>query len=231
VYNHINANHEKGYPAINTTAMKRAILSLGMDWDAPWPEMDPGYNGTPIAGLPVYDALACAECTTFYPALKTMHLHYNKAHPDIQMPRDLPTVKVQQITKHRTHGTYFQVKVPFAQANRAGPSQTFVERVLEEAAETVQVTTYAQDPRQLHPFLLSTGWHTHVEPHDKAKVVELVAGPKAGDPYRGLQQLLFEYLRWAARQRLTENTLRRINTPIVEKGYALPQQTAQIRQY
>jgi hypothetical protein len=146
----------------------------------------------PFAGLQVHPGLRCVHCPKVTGNQATMIKHHHAEHgKDHSTPKTWPACHMQRLTsaggKHRG---YWQVESP--QAHEVS-IDSMVEQLQVKAMDTIKVDMTAVNARSISPWLLATGWHTHIQGYETKELLSLISIPKE-DEFPGLKNLVRTYM-------------------------------------
>jgi len=151
------------------------------------------------------NCVRCPLCDKIY-GKDSLNMHYSRDHPGIPTPTSLPTCFAQQLNRG-IYKTLFQVIVP-PKTTIMTPANTIIENLRKERDTIIQkYIPHDVDARAVSPWLLSTGWHTHVAEYDTDELIHLVKVPKQEDHLDKLSKAVLMLL---------------------EKGYGYLDQTSEI---
>lgn len=207
---------EEGIRA-NKQELDQALAELNIPLQAPLPSFSPHYGGTPVAGLKIYKGQQCKECH-YCSGAPSMQKHFMKEHPGLSNTHVWP-VSMQRLQSRGSHSAFFsviQAKPPL----HSDSVTTLVEQVLGQEEEHLTLPVYAEDAREISPWLISSGWINEVKGFATHDLTSLVAAPKPGDPLMGVAMAVEQWMhaQSVACKQLHLSTLKHIHTPEWEKG-------------
>jgi len=153
------------------------------------------------------NCVRCPYCDKIY-GKDSLRMHHSRDHSSIPTPdiASLPTCFAQQLNRG-IYKTLFQVIVS-PKTVITTPSNTIVENLRKERDTIIQkYIPHDVDAQAVNPWLLSTGWHTHVAEYETDELIHLVKIPKQ------------------------ENHLDKLSNAVLmllEKGYGYLDQTSEI---
>lgn len=107
---------------------------------------------------------------------------------------ELPGFLAQQLD-HGIHKPLFQI-IPITKTTSTPLNTTLITRLREQRNKAIRSYVPQDiDARAVSPWLLTTGWHLHVQPFPVAELQRLVESPRKNDPLYKLSNaidMLFE---------------------------------------
>jgi len=128
-----------------------------------------------IEGLVVLTtALQCKICRTVRGSLSSIKKHYSQNHPGNAL--ETIDVTAQRLSQQPPHNAYFPV-IPTNKQLLTLPIDLNLLRTECDMAY-VSFISVDVDKRTISPWLLTTGWHTHIAGYDIQKLRKLVEMPQ-----------------------------------------------------
>ena len=159
-----------------------------------------------LHGLPLIpNCVRCPYCDKIY-GKDSLRMHHSRDHPGTPTPTSLPTCFAQQLNRN-IYKTLFQVIVT-PKTTIMTPANTIIENLRKERDTIIRkYIPHDVDARAVSPWLLATGWHTHVAEYETDELIHLVKVPKNEDHLDKLSKAVLMLL---------------------EKGYGYLDQTSEI---
>lgn len=173
-------------------------------------------------GLHTEQGFKCpnARCFRGYTTKKSAKAHFISEHTGDTLPDHLPSIYMQRFSKGPGNDkAWFVVRRRYEDAFHSFAGE--LEGLLARAEEITPVAAEKLDPRLVGPWLLSTGWHLHIDKFKKEDLLRLIAHPKTDERWGNLAKGLESYSDACLGLMSTTShlALRRLNTSEPLKEY------------
>jgi hypothetical protein len=183
-------------------------------------------SNTPISrlpGLPVMDrCVRCTLCTSVY-ADSSIRTHITKKHPGSTVIAlgSLPAIHGQKLSQGRNNKIFevFPCSLPHGALAKTTPA-LYLESLRDiRNKEILEYNPATVDPRAVSPWLLSTGWHLHLQGSDPQALRAYTIAPKNEGYLDFLQAGVIAFVERAAAliEHTPELVLQSLNTPDLSK--------------
>ena len=135
-----------------------------------------------VEGLLLFkDCIKCPKCDTIY-SKESLRMHYSRHHPGMTNIKadSLPRIFAQQLNKGANKKLFEVIPSPTPTTSFSLSSpQDIIQHLRSERNDLIEKYHPKEiDARAVSPWLLSTGWHIHIQPYNTEELCKLIAVPK-----------------------------------------------------
>ena len=148
---------------------------------------------TPFQGLEICQGLRCLHCSKVLGTHNSMQKHHQEEHAaNHPTPKEWPACFMQRLSSRAGPcRQYFEVKQPPTQ--QEATLEAMMEDLRVNTTNTIRVNMAAPNARSISPWLLATGWHTHILGYEIGELINLRSIPK-DEEFPGLKALVKSYM-------------------------------------
>ena len=181
--------HTNRHETINTEHYIDAIRLCNISPTLVTPPNDP--LPCPLIGLPVQQGLGCNHCPWAGTTLASLQWHFSTAHRTLQSSLDPLPCHIQRF--NNGNPSWFRVQEPCRDDFSVDSHREDTADLYAFLKNPIQAPDITNDPREITPWLRSTGWHLQVANHNAAGLCKLVATP-GKDELAGLSNAILKYI-------------------------------------